>query len=253
MKNYSVSAYSDKGDRRSENQDSIFYVYDRIEGHMAGLYVVADGCGGLKHGAEVSNLITSSFRRAWNELMPDFLSNKKITSEAVFSMLEAQLDEINQKAVDFSESQNEKCGSTVSLLMFIDKKYYIVNVGDSRIYRFKRKGLEQLTEDQTVVSDLLRNKQITEEEARTHKQRHVLSMCVGYFDKLRVFKREGRLRRRDIFLLCSDGLYNYADAGTVIDIAKSDVDFSEAAELMRYSIPEGKARDNVSVIVAKYG
>lgn len=253
MKKYSVSAYSDRGDRRRDNQDSIFSRQGTICGHMAGLYIVADGCGGLSNGAEVSGLITGSFSRVWNELMPELLNEKRIRAEDVFLMLEEQLDEINRKAVEFSRSVNKRCGSTVSLLLLIDRRYYIANIGDSRIYRLKGKKLEQLTEDQTVVSDLLRNGQITEEEALVHKQRHVLSMCMGYFDKLRVFRREGRVRRHDMFILCSDGLYNYAEAGDILDIAGSRADFDEAAALMRFSIPEGKAGDNVSVIVVRYG
>lgn len=248
MKNKLIfSAYTERGDVKAENQDSILVKTATINNQSLGLFIVADGCGGLANGAKISNLITSEFDRLWDREIAD-LSGKKSTE--IIQFFEDTINHINLRALDFSERTGEKCGSTMSLLFIVGTKYYIFHVGDSRIYRIKHK-IRLLTEDQTVVADMLRRKEISEEAARVHKQRHILNMCIGYFRNLRIYTRCGKIRRGEVFVLCCDGIYKCINEKIICKMSKRKHNFENVAVRLRSVIQQGKARDNVSVIIVK--
>lgn len=248
MKNKLIfSAYTERGDVKAENQDSILVKSATINNQAIGLFIVADGCGGLAKGAKISNLITSEFDRLWDGEITDLLEKKP---SEIIQFFENRINHINLLALDFSECIGEKCGSTMSLLFIAGSDYYIFHVGDSRIYRIKHK-IKPLTEDQTVVADMLRRKEISEEAARTHKQRHILNMCIGYFRNLKIYTRCGKVRRGDIFVLCCDGIYKCINEKIICKMSKKKHNFENLAVRLRSIIEHGKARDNVSVIIVK--
>lgn len=241
------SAYTERGDVKAENQDSILAKNATINDKAVGLFIVADGCGGLANGAKISNLITSEFGRLWDSEIAD-LSKKKSTE--IIHFFESTINYINLLALDFSERTGEKCGSTMSLLFIAGTDYYIFHVGDSRIYKIKHK-IKLLTEDQTVVADMLRRKEISMEAAKVHKQRHILNMCIGYFRNLNIYIRYGRIRRGDIFVLCCDGIYKCINEKIICKMSKKKRNFENAAVRLRSVIEQGKARDNVSIVIVK--
>ncbi len=253
MKKILTSVYSGTGDVRKENQDSFLCKTGKIGRHTAGLFIVADGCGGLADGAQISKLITASFNNFWDTELAALLQNRRINKDEVNTILERRLENINREALAFGNQMGAKVGSTISLMLVIDTVYYIKNIGDSRIYRV-RYGMKQLTEDQTLVADMVRNGEITPEEAKTHKKRHVLSMCMGYFERLRIYSVSGLIHRCDNYIICCDGLYNYLSSkdmrSTVFRRRTSR--FESVAGDMRNMIKKGAARDNVTVIVLRF-
>ena len=191
--------HTDTGDIREQNQDSIFAQVEKIDGHDVGLFIVADGCGGLSSGDQVSRLATSHFSRVWHERIHSVLG-LKITEErlAVNDLLENSIHDINQMALNFGNQMESKVGSTLSLLLSIDNRYYIKNLGDSRIYLIRRGKMRQLTQDQSLVADMVRNGKISVKESEKFKRKNVLTMCIGFYDEAKSFSASGIIKNEDI-------------------------------------------------------
>ena len=248
-----VSSHTDIGDRKQSNQDSILCKTDIINGHNVCMFVVADGCGGLKYGEEVSKLITVHFSCFWDNELKYLLQAKRVDMNEVDLCLNDALNNVNRRAVRFSEQVSSRVGSTLTMLVSIDNKYIIKNIGDSRVYVKKKNKLIKLTEDQSLVADMVRSGRITEEEAKNSKRKNVLTMCVGAFNELKIYSRKGKIKNKDIFVLCSDGLHNYVSPEKMLDVLKSEKDiFEQKAQILRNSIESGKAADNVSSVVCGY-
>jgi len=167
--------------------------------------------------------------------------------------LEKAIRDINAGALAFSHQVDSKVGSTVSLLLTIDNRFYIKNVGDSRIYLLRDKNITQLTEDQSLVADMIRNGEITKEEAKNFKKKNVLTMCIGVFDEIRTYSRNGKIRAGDKFLLCCDGVHNHISPEKMIEIVKNKKSpFEGKAEEVRNAIEPGMANDNVSTVICRF-
>lgn len=247
-----VSAHTDIGDIKQTNQDCIFARNETVNNRDAGLFIVADGCGGMAYGEEISKLAVTYFSRVWSNDLKALLEEKKIKHSRVDEILENAIKEINQGALLFSRQVNSKVGSTLSLLLTIDNTYYIKNIGDSRVYRIRGKKMQQLTEDQSLVAELLRNGEITAEEARNFNRKNVLTMCIGVFDELHTFTTRGKIRSGDSFLICCDGLHNHMEEDAAIGVIKGKSDFESRAQQLRELIPAGCANDNVSSVICRF-
>lgn len=254
MFDISSGSYSDTGDVRQINQDSVLCRTGVFGKRSVGLFIVADGCGGLSFGEEISKLAASYFDQLWNIGLKGLICNKKSTDDDIIEYLEKAISEINKSAMEFSQQVNEQVGTTLSVLLVIENKYYIKNIGDSRIYLIRRGEIQQVTEDQSLVAQMLRNNELTAEEAKSFKQKNALTMCVGFFKNLKTYTKTGTLRSGDSFLVCSDGLYNYIpeEALRLVLSQHSKNDPEELVMLLRNAIPKGSASDNVSAVFAHF-
>lgn len=250
-----IGSLLETGDLKPSNQDNVLYIYDRINKHDVGLFVVADGMGGLAFGEEVSNLVVTFFNRWWHETLYHFVNRRDSDFNKINWILEEAVVQVNNLAVGFSKQVDQKAGSTLSLLLIVGNRYFIKNVGDSRIYIIRNNEKTQLTKDQSLVAQMVRNGEITEEEAKNHRQRNVLTMCLGVFEEVRTFSAEGIVKPGDVFLLCSDGFYNYVDEEEIVPIINNDnyKDLNQKALLLRSKIPAGNAKDNVSILLVSMG
>jgi len=171
----------------------------------------------------------------------------------VDELLEKAIRDINAGALTFSHQVESKVGSTVSLLLTIDNRFYIKNVGDSRIYLLRDRNIRQLTEDQSLVADMIRNGELTKEEAKNFKKKNVLTMCIGVFDEIKTYSKSGKIKSKDIFLLCCDGLHNHVSPEKMVEIVKNKkTPLVDTALKLRNCIEKGQANDNVSTIVCRF-
>lgn len=238
------------GDQRSSNQDSILTRIGNFGGTRLALFLVADGCGGLARGEKISQLLSDCFAQLWESGLLLQHCSRKRRNAYLSTLICGWLDLVNQFAFDFGKEIQGRVGSTLSLLVIRNKEYYLYNVGDSRVY-LKRNGcLTQLSEDQSYVADMLRNGEISEEEAAHSSKRNILTMCVGGYERVRVYQNKGRIRKGDVFLLCSDGLYGKIDSRSLEDVVP-DIVTDDSASLLRSCIPPGRASDNVSAILVQ--
>lgn len=253
MLNIDVGAFSDVGDVKETNQDSILHKAGIVNNRCVSLLIVADGMGGLSFGEEISRLIVTHFNRLWSTDIKELFCKRSINDKDVDNILEKAIIEINSSVISFGKLVNKRVGSTISLLLTIDSRYYIKNVGDSRVYVLKGKQLNQLTQDQSLLADMIRNREITPEDAKNFNKKNVLTMCIGIFEDVKTYSNKGKIRKNDLFVLCCDGLYNCLNESDIVSILlDKKTDLNIRAKTLREIIPKGNARDNVSVVLAQF-
>jgi PPM family protein phosphatase len=231
-----AAGVTDAGRVRTANQDRFLIVADRI-------YVVADGMGGHR-GGEVAAQMTV-------EALGTNTDSIQSTSDLV-----TRLEQTNQTVLDRSNEDPELrgMGTTVTALALFkpDAKnpvVSIINVGDSRTYRMRAGELEQLTEDHSVVAELMRTGRLSPEEARGHRQRSVLTRAIGVEPSLETDTLEVLVNQGDRFLLCSDGLYSEVADQRIAAVLRQLGDPQDASkELVRLALQNG-GRDNITVLI----
>lgn len=193
-----ISAVSDKGIRKEVNQDcALVKVADSKKGKIC-LAVICDGMGGLAKGELASSTVIRSFDHWFEKRFPHIEVLSEIKKEWM-NLIENESKRIRNYGI-----KNEiELGTTITAILFMDKKWYAVNVGDSRIYELKWK-IRQLTKDQTFVQREIDAGRMTLKESLNHPKRSVLLQCVGT-DSITPDFFTGTTKREALYLLCSDG------------------------------------------------
>jgi len=179
---------SDLGLQRQGNEDNYFV--------RAPLFVVADGMGGAQSVEVASEMAVEAFGPG----IPDGDS----PAEGLVHIIETANQRIHERSR--SETQRAGMGTTVTAAYVGESSVTIAHVGDSRCYRVRDGELERLTEDHSLVGDLVRLGKLTEEQAETHPQRSVITRALGPEPNVTVDVEEYGARAGDLFLVCSDGL-----------------------------------------------
>lgn len=226
---------TDVGQVRSNNQDSLFVVDPET------LYGVADGMGGHQ-GGEVASAMAVELveRHATERTLESLRQAVRVANRAIF-----------EKAGNDRDLHG--MGTTLVALRVVDgpdgDEVAWVNVGDSRVYLLRDDKLIQLSHDHSLVEDLLRDGQLTEDEAAVHPQRNILTRALGIDLDVQVDGATVLPFTGDRFLLCSDGLFNEVSADQMASVLRRLADPGEAAsELVRLA-NEGGGRDNITVVV----
>jgi protein phosphatase len=237
---------SDTGRLRTTNQDSYAILPD------LGLYVVADGMGGAQGGEVASRVAIETIRDAFQER----------TAQALADAVAAA----NQRIHEMGDAPDLRGMGTTAVAMAVvtedadpdasdgdeqdrPEHLLVANVGDSRAYLFRDGGLTQLTDDHSVVAELVRDGRITAEEAEGHPQRNVITRVLGVYPRVTADLWPVDAVRGDRYLLCSDGLFNEVSNDQMAAVLRRLRDPNEAAaELVRLA-NEGGGRDNITVIV----
>jgi protein phosphatase len=142
-------------------------------------------------------------------------------------------------------------GTTLVVLMLHEESSgAILHVGDSRAYRLRDGGFEQLTTDHSIVNDLLKNQEISEDEARNHPYRHVLTRALGAAEDVAADVTPIEVRDEDVYLLCSDGVYGMlSDQGMQAILSRHRTDPERAASELIDAANAAGGKDNASAIV----
>ena len=197
-----VWGYTDPGQVRQNNQDS-FHIELLEDGNA--LCVVCDGMGGAKAGNVASRLAANAFvEHAKSLIRPDIKS--KDIEEIVVDSLHAANESVNDMAL--SDEFYTGMGTTLVAAITAQDAITIINVGDSRAYLINKDGIKKITRDHSVVEDMVEMGKITEDEAKDHPGKHLITRAVGTDKKVMgdifsVVPEEG-----SYLLLCSDGLTN---------------------------------------------
>jgi protein phosphatase len=218
-----------------------------------GLWVVADGMGGAQAGEVASHMAIETLRASYQEPTVEALAdamaeaNRKI-HEAAGS--EPQLKGMGTTAVAIALVPDEPDPDHPQVSADAAAQHLLViNVGDSRAYLFRDGDLTQLTDDHSVVAELVRDGRITREEAEAHPQRNIITRVLGVYPQVTADIWPVDPVRGDRYLLCSDGLFNEVGDDQMASVLRRLGDPSEAAaELVRLA-NEGGGRDNITVIV----
>jgi PPM family protein phosphatase len=235
-------AASDVGRVRSANQDSWLAHPDRA------LFVVADGMGGHQGGEVASSMAVEIIDASYDEP----------SAEGIVAALERANEAIHGRGA--SEPDLRGMGTTAVVAVLVDERgtgtdgdpgqqLVIANIGDSRAYLYRAGELIQLTEDHSMVADLVREGRISPEEAEHHPQRNIVTRVLGVYSDIDVDLWPVDPARGDRFLLCSDGLFNEVGEEQIGAVLRRLDDPSEAADELVRLANEGGGRDNTTVIV----
>ena len=200
-----AAAETDIGIVKKINQDSLLLCHGRAEGREVLLAAVCDGMGGLPRGELASAAAVRAFRRWFDEELPP--EPAQADMQAIGARWVLMLKRLNARISDCSKRKGiEGMGTTFSGILFMDGRYLIVHVGDSRIYQLGR-SVQRLTEDHTVVSREVSQGLLSPETARTDRRRSLLWQCVGASPVVEPQIIWGSAQPGQ-YLLCSDGLYH---------------------------------------------
>lgn len=198
-----AAAYSDIGIKKKTNQDSLMVkIADTDYGEVC-FAVVCDGMGGLSKGELASATLIRQFALWFEREFPELLY-RGISPEYLRRNWEQLIYETNYRLGAYSSQHQVKLGTTVAALLVCENMYYVINVGDSRVYELAD-GINCLTRDQTLIQREIDLGNLTPEEAKKDRRRNVLLQCVGASNVINPEFVFGAVNPGSHFLLCSDG------------------------------------------------
>jgi serine/threonine protein phosphatase PrpC len=222
---------TDTGRQRRDNEDNAFV--------RAPLFVVADGMGGAQAGEVASQLAVEEFQ----EPLPDEGS----AEERLIDRIRAA----NRRIYDLSRTEHEHAGmgTTLTAVYLDDDRLAVAHVGDSRAYIFRDGELSGLTQDHSLVAELVRQGKLTEEQAAEHPQRSIITRALGIEGEVEVDTWSYSMRAGDVVLLCSDGLTSMIGEQQIGGILRGEMSLDRAADQLIGAANDAGGRDNITVVL----
>ena len=231
--NYSV--LTDIGRMRSQNQDAVFATEETI-GSLPNLFVVADGMGGHKAGEYASSQAIA-------------LAKREITSDTGSEPVQIINQGITAANKSIYEEDKYGMGTTMVAATLLEDHLCVANVGDSRLYVYRDGQLSQITQDHSVVGEMVRKGEMPKEEARSHPKRNLITRAVGAEAEVRVDFFDETLQAGDLVLMCTDGLTSMVEESEIEEVlAGSGQVADKVAKLVDLANDHG-GKDNITVIV----
>ena len=239
-----IAIKSDVGQRRTLNEDAAGYF---LNTQNVPLIVVCDGIGGHNAGDVASSMALSHLGKRWEE---ESITDTEAAYQWLVKNIQAENDRVFQKANQYRELDG--MGTTIVAAVIIDSELLVANVGDSRAYLYRNFQIKQLTEDHTLVQELVKSGEITEEEAKRHPQRNIVTQSLGITLNVQIDFVRVTLKNEDTILLCSDGLSNMLEDQYIKEILGNYSDVNTQAQKAVLAANEAGGRDNITVAIAKY-
>lgn len=231
-----VHALTDVGKVRAVNQDAL------VVDESIHLYGVADGMGGHNGGETASAGARDGMIAA--------LQGKDASLEALRdAVVQVNADLFRQQAGD---EKLAGMGTTLSVIWMSGHFVYLGHVGDSRVYRFREGKLEQMTDDHSLVGELLRAGYLTPEQAENHPNKNVILRAVGTEEGIDIDLAVEERKPGDLWLICSDGLHGMVSDKRMEAILGVNAPESAVKLLMDAALAAG-GRDNISVVLVQDG
>ena len=219
------------GKVRKNNEDALLVTEPNI-------FVAADGMGGAAAGEVASKLLVDTVKNFLSEI-PEPL-DEKVLSKSILKASAAIMRET------YKNPDLRGMGTTATILHIYNGQAYFAHVGDSRLYRLKNSFLEQITLDHSYVETLVRNGELTPEQARVHPMKNILTQAVGATSDIDVETGNFKIEGGEIFLLCTDGLTNMVEDA---DIKKILLESQSPAEDLIQAALDNGGHDNITAIV----
>ena len=237
---------SDVGKKREFNEDSCVMCApeeDFVARERGLLFGVADGMGGASAGEHASRLTLTT-------IVQQYYRGRSLTVPAqLMDSVERANERVFQEAA--ANPQYHGMGTTVCAMLVTDDCAYVAHVGDSRLYITRGSGVAfQVTNDHSLVAEQVRSGIISEEEARTHSMKNLITRAVGIKESVEIDMLSFRVRRGDTILICSDGLSNMVPDEEISASMHMD-NVQAAARLLVGKALEGGGSDNISVALVR--
>ncbi len=238
-----IFADSHIGLRRSDNQDS--YAYSVSADGSSAMLMVADGIGGNESGDLAS-------RFAAEAILRDYLNFQTKKDVPVLDFLKETVTLTNSALQSLNRNFNVQhpMGTTVAMMVLTGQHVYLAHAGDSRIYRLRDGVLTPLTSDHTIVNELIRNGELTPEEAKVHPYAHVICQAVGVQRTVCADYQELDHRPGDRYLVCSDGVLLHLPEQSIRNLLASAVSARDAVQNLVALTLRGGGGDNITAVCA---
>ena len=248
--NYLTAAYTDVGIRKDTNQDSLLIQKASTDFGPILLAVICDGMGGLAKGEVASACMIKAFSEWFRKELPPILYSG-MQMEMLRDSWDRLVQNTSRKIGDYGDRIGVSLGTTCVALLIVDQIYYILNVGDSRIYLITD-NVYQLTKDQTYVQREMDAGRMTYEQSLTDPQRSVLLQCIGASDYVEPAYYVGSVQPNQSFLLCCDGFRHVVDPAEFYDYLNPgiSVDSDVMQANLRYLTELNKQRRETDNITA---
>ncbi|QSX08743.1 Stp1/IreP family PP2C-type Ser/Thr phosphatase [Alkalibacter rhizosphaerae] len=231
------------GKIRKLNQDA-YWVGTSKDGRP--VLAVADGLGGHRAGEVASQMLVTAIEtfaetHQWDQV--DLLKRDWVNA----------IQRANREIYEAGRSDEKLAGMGTTLTMMIQSgsHIHVFHVGDTRLYRIRKDGMEKVTKDHTLVESLLESGEISLEEARQHPNRNMLMRAIGTDPTLEVDVLDLDWVEEDLYLLCSDGLTNYVDEQQIWEIIKMTDQPSDSVQQLIDAANAHGGGDNITAIIYK--
>jgi serine/threonine protein phosphatase PrpC len=226
-------AGTDTGLQRRANEDSLLA--------RSPLFVVADGMGGAQAGEVASRIAVESFQPGLSDAAQPELALATLAREA-----NTRIHELSH-----ANAEHAGMGTTLTAVYVGEQEVAIAHVGDSRAYCLRDGELLRLTDDHSLVDELMRQGRLTPEEAVEHPQRSVITRALGPEGTVEVDTRSFRARSGDVYLLCSDGLTTMISEEQIASALRTHPRLSDAGEALIAAANDAGGRDNITVVLIR--
>ena len=237
---------TDVGIVRSANQDYI-YTSDNKVGPLPNLYIVADGMGGHNAGDYASKYTVENFK-AKIEQAP------KESTYSIIRLIEDTLKEINEELILKAAENPDLDGMGTTFVMCTvtdDGDMYVCNIGDSRLYVIDSQ-IQQITEDHSLVAEMVKNGELEKDEARFHPKKNVVTRALISMGVVTPDFFNLKLEPGAIALLCSDGLSNMLSDSEIFEIVNEyRDDLTTTAQILIDKANDNGGKDNISVVMVR--
>jgi len=236
---------TDKGKVRQHNEDSGTICFNQNGQRLA---IVADGMGGHRAGDVASRLTVDKLSELW-------LMNEPINSaEDAERWLKANILEVNQYVYQYAlnHPECEGMGTTIIACICTENFSTIAHVGDSRCYLYNEDGFKQMTEDHSLVNELVRMGEISKEAAEHHPRKNVVLRALGTDENLDIDIMTIMFEEGDVLLICSDGLSNKVSEVELMKVLQKEASLDEKASMLVQSANDSGGEDNITVIILEH-
>lgn len=236
---------TDRGRIRQHNEDNggVF-----LNAHGQVLAIVADGMGGHRAGDVASAMAVQKLQDVW--------TSSPVINEPndATIWIREQVMNVNE-AIHQHASEHEECkgmGTTIVLAICTSEFCTIGNIGDSRGYLFSEDGFRQITEDHSLVNELVKNGQISREDAEHHPRKNILLRALGTEEKVALDVKTVEVESTDLLLLCSDGLSNKISEEKLQDILQPGTSLNETGTHLITLANELGGEDNITLAIVDF-
>ena len=236
-----VYSYNSNKGRKEKNDDAVS-VSKNKQGAVIG--IVCDGVGSHSNAAYSSNYIVSTLEKEWQDLTFANFNNMK-------NWLYDRIENLNSELYNKSKDNQKKMGTTIVAVAIFDNQVVVYNIGDSSAYGLTKDNvMNVVTVEDSFVGALISAGVITEEEAKSHPEKHVLTQALATRDNIDLHTFIDDVSNYDYFLLCSDGLTNMIEKEEIQNIVRNS-ELSIAVNKLIDKCVERGGVDNISVAIIK--
>lgn len=238
-----IGFLTDIGCKRRSNQDAVGVYVNQTNLKLA---MVADGMGGHQAGDIASQLTISDLGKAWES---SSLSEQEEIIQWLLKNIQAENELIYEKGQTNPEQTG--MGTTLVALVLLEDSLIFAHVGDSRFYLIREGNIKQLTDDHSLVNELVKSGEITLEMAQTHPRKNVLVRSIGMPGLVEIDVTDMKTLPGDILLVCSDGLTNMVSDDAILKLTLDAPTLEEALSSLVNEANEAGGVDNITVLLAK--